>query len=105
MTAMLFGMPPQMTLILLIVLAFLIFGSRLAGLGKSAGTAIREFKEETDSLRKKEETPAIAPSEQPVATSTPTEPSIAELQAEMAELKKQLADASTSQNTQPPATF
>ncbi len=41
-------------LLVIILLALLLFGgTRLAGLGKGAGRAIREFKEETDSLRKR----------------------------------------------------
>lgn len=38
-------------LILLVVAVLLFGGTRLAGLGKGAGRAIREFKEETGSLR------------------------------------------------------
>ena len=39
--------------VVLAVVALLLFGGgRLAGIGKSAGRAIREFKEETTSLRK-----------------------------------------------------
>lgn len=41
---------PEMIIILVIVLV-LFGGARLAGLGKSTGRAIREFKEETKSLR------------------------------------------------------
>ncbi len=38
--------------VILAVIALLLFGgSRLAGIGKSTGKAIREFKEETASLR------------------------------------------------------
>lgn len=37
---------------ILILIALLVFGgSRLAGLGKNAGRAIREFKEETSALK------------------------------------------------------
>lgn len=39
--------------VLLAVVALLLFGgSRLAGLGKGAGRAIREFKEETQTVKK-----------------------------------------------------
>jgi len=39
--------------VVLAVVALLLFGgTRLAGLGKSAGRAIREFKEETTTLKK-----------------------------------------------------
>ena len=38
-------------LVLLVVVVLLFGGSRLAGLGKGTGRAIREFKEETQGLR------------------------------------------------------
>lgn len=42
--------------VILILVALLIFGgSRLAGAGKNAGRAIREFKEETRSIKADEE--------------------------------------------------
>ena len=54
--------------VILAVVALLLFGgTRLAGIGKSAGKAIREFKEETSAGRN--QPPVGAP---PV---TPTEPS------------------------------
>ena len=57
--------------VILAVVALLLFGgTRLAGIGKSAGKAIREFKEETSSART--EPPAVAP---PV---TPNEPTTSE---------------------------
>lgn len=47
-----FGLPQGSEIIILIIVAMLIFGgSRLAGLGKGAGRAIREFKEETRALK------------------------------------------------------
>ncbi|MDK7698542.1 twin-arginine translocase TatA/TatE family subunit [Cutibacterium avidum] len=43
----------EMTIIIIIVLALVLFGgSRIAGVGKGAGRAIREFKEETAGLDK-----------------------------------------------------
>lgn len=39
-------------LIVLAVAVLLFGGSRLAGVGKASGRAIREFKEETETLRK-----------------------------------------------------
>lgn len=39
-------------LIVLLVAVLLFGGSRLAGVGKASGRAIREFKEETDGLKK-----------------------------------------------------
>ncbi len=38
-------------LVLLVVVVLLFGGSRLAGLGKGTGRAIREFKEETQGMR------------------------------------------------------
>lgn len=55
--------PPELLIILAIVL-LLFGGSRLAGLGKSSGKALREFKEETNSLRsndKGEDSKEVAP--------------------------------------------
>lgn len=40
-------------LIILVVVLILFGGSRLAGIGKASGKAIREFKEETRDLEKK----------------------------------------------------
>lgn len=51
-------------LIILLVLAVLLFGgSRLAGLGKGAGRALREFKEETSTLHDKAGAPADKPAD------------------------------------------
>lgn len=56
---------------LVALIAILIFGgSRLAGIGKSAGRAIREFKEETSTPAKPIEPPAAAPAE-PAKTEAP----------------------------------
>ena len=45
--------------VILLVVGILVFGgSRLAGVGKNAGRAIREFKEETNSLRSESSRPA-----------------------------------------------
>jgi sec-independent protein translocase protein TatA len=44
---------PELIIILIVVL-LLFGGSRLAGLGKSSGRALREFKEETKGLRDKD---------------------------------------------------
>lgn len=40
----------QDLLVLLVIAVFLFGGSKLAGLGKASGRALREFKEETQSL-------------------------------------------------------
>ncbi len=52
MTPLVMGFPAGMEWVILAILALLIFGgSRLAGAGKNAGRAIREFKEETRALK------------------------------------------------------
>ena len=51
-------------------LGLLLFGgSRLAGIGKNAGRAIREFKEETSALRS-----SASPSEPPATPGQPASP-------------------------------
>ncbi|MGV8908738.1 MAG: twin-arginine translocase TatA/TatE family subunit [Propionicimonas sp.] len=58
--------------VILALIALLLFGgSRLAGIGKSTGKAIREFKEETASLR----SPSISAEPVPPVTAQPTTPS------------------------------
>jgi sec-independent protein translocase protein TatA len=60
-------MPQGWEWIIIAIVALLLFGgTRLAGIGKSAGKAIREFKEETSALK---EPPAVEP-----PPSTPEEP-------------------------------
>ena len=51
----LIGIGPTELLIILAIVLLLFGGTRLAGLGKSSGRALREFKEETESLRSKDE--------------------------------------------------
>lgn len=47
MTALIAGLPGGMEWVILLVVALLLFGgTRLAGMGKGAGRAIREFREE-----------------------------------------------------------
>jgi sec-independent protein translocase protein TatA len=54
--------------VILALIALLLFGgSRLAGIGRNAGTAIREFKEETSTLR------SAGPAE-PAAPASPSHP-------------------------------
>lgn len=56
MSPLVFGLPQGSEIVILIIVALLIFGgSRIAGLGKSAGRAIREFKEETRAIKADEE--------------------------------------------------
>jgi len=68
---------PELLIILAVVL-LLFGGSRLAGLGKSSGRALREFKEETKTLSGKDKVAAGDPTvDQPVVTPeplTPTDP-------------------------------
>lgn len=54
MHALIAGLPGGAEWIILLLVAVLLFGgSRLAGIGKGTGRAIREFKEETQDLRGK----------------------------------------------------
>ncbi|GAA1717437.1 twin-arginine translocase TatA/TatE family subunit [Propioniferax innocua] len=48
------GLGMQELVIILLIALLLFGGSRLAGIGKSSGRAIREFKEETRGLREDE---------------------------------------------------
>lgn len=74
--------------VILIVLALLIFGgSRLAGAGKNAGRALREFKEETrqikaDEERSKAQQPPLSASEQAARDEQVLDAEIVEKQAE-----------------------
>lgn len=63
---------PELIIILIVVL-LLFGGSRLAGLGKSSGRALREFKEETKGLRDKDGA-AQDGTAAPTATAHPVEP-------------------------------
>lgn len=58
---------PSELLIILAVVLVLFGGSRLAGLGKSAGRAIKEFKDETGTLAE-QPAPVSAPTIQRVAS-------------------------------------
>ena len=72
MTPLVFGLGVPELLIILAVVLLLFGGSRLAGLGKSTGRALKEFKEETKGLKGDEgETAANPPSLQPGSTTTP----------------------------------
>lgn len=52
MAPLMFGLPQGSEIVILIIAALIIFGgSKLAGLGKGAGRAIREFKEETHAIK------------------------------------------------------
>ena len=60
MTPLVLGLGVPELLIILAVVLLLFGGSRLAGLGKSSGRALREFKEETKSLKGEEQPPPPA---------------------------------------------
>ena len=60
---------PELIMILIVVL-LLFGGTRLAGLGKASGKAIREFKEETRDLKKEDS----AAAQQPQITAAPQQP-------------------------------
>jgi len=73
MHALIAGLPGGAEWIILLIVAVLLFGgSRLAGLGKGTGRAIREFKEETAGLRDKDKQITAKP-EQPEDDITATE--------------------------------
>ena len=64
---------PELLIILAVVL-LLFGGSRLAGLGKSSGRALREFKEETKGLPKDKAGTVSEPADQPTVTPEPLAP-------------------------------
>ena len=59
-TQAMFGLGVPELLIILAVMLLLFGGSRLAGLGKSTGRALKEFKEETKGLSAKDESARTA---------------------------------------------
>lgn len=61
-----FGLGVPELLIILAVVLLLFGGSRLAGLGKSTGRALKEFKEETKGLK-----PGETPPQTPIAGQEP----------------------------------
>lgn len=74
MTALIAGLPGGMEWVILLVVALLLFGgTRLAGMGKGAGRAIREFKEE---VKGPAEVGGPAAKEPTVADSEPVEAEI-----------------------------
>lgn len=69
MTLAIFGLGVPELLIILAVVLLLFGGSRLAGLGKSTGRALKEFKEETKGLKgEQDQQPGIG------GTANPYEP-------------------------------
>jgi len=67
MTPLVFDLGTPEIIIVALIALVLFGGSRLAGLGKGAGRAIREFKEETTSI-------AAAASEQPTGDADGDQP-------------------------------
>ena len=61
MTPLVFNLGPTELLIILAIVLLLFGGARLAGLGKSTGRAIKEFKEETRGIRDRDETATTEP--------------------------------------------
>ena len=59
MTPLVFGLGVWELLIILAVILLIFGGTRLAGLGKSTGRALREFKEETRGLSDSKEAQAL----------------------------------------------
>lgn len=80
------GLPGGFEWIIIALVALLLFGgSRLAGIGKSAGKAIREFKEETSTLKKGEV--------------KPNEPTNAELESSDAVVDAEIVDTDPKPDT------
>lgn len=72
-----FGLGVPELLIILAVVLLLFGGSRLAGLGKSTGRALKEFKEETKGLKgeeKPDEISGSASTEPPASQPSPQNP-------------------------------
>jgi sec-independent protein translocase protein TatA len=86
MTPLVLGLGVPELLIILAVVLLLFGGARLAGLGKSTGRALREFKEETKGLKSDEtqqqppnptpgpSAPAVTEYQQPPQTNTSSQP-------------------------------
>ena len=55
MHPLIFNLGPTELIIILVIVLLLFGGSRLAGLGKSSGRALKEFKEETKGLKSDQE--------------------------------------------------
>jgi sec-independent protein translocase protein TatA len=72
MTPLVLGLGVPELLIILAVVLLLFGGARLAGLGKSTGRALREFKEETKGLKSDESQQQPPPNPGPGAGAAPT---------------------------------
>jgi sec-independent protein translocase protein TatA len=71
MTPLVLGLGVPELLIILAVVLLLFGGARLAGLGKSTGRALREFKEETKGLKSDESQQQPPPNPGPGASAAP----------------------------------
>lgn len=71
MHSLVMGLGPTELLIILAIILLLFGGSRLAGLGKSTGRAIREFKEETKDVKGDKGAAAVDGPATPLNPSTP----------------------------------
>jgi len=58
---LIFNLGPTELLIILAIVLLLFGGARLAGLGKSTGRAIKEFKEETKGIRGNDDPDNVTP--------------------------------------------
>jgi sec-independent protein translocase protein TatA len=58
---LIFNLGPTELLIILAIVLLLFGGARLAGLGKSTGRAIKEFKEETKGIRGNDDAENVTP--------------------------------------------
>ena len=67
MTPLVLGLGVPELLIILAVVLLLFGGARLAGIGKSTGRAIKEFKEETKGLKETDEPENRPPRRAPLA--------------------------------------
>lgn len=65
MTPLIFNLGPMELVTILVIVLLLFGGSRLAGLGKSTGRALKEFKEETKDLKGDKKSELDAPGGQP----------------------------------------
>jgi sec-independent protein translocase protein TatA len=70
-----FGLGVPELLIILAVVLLLFGGSRLAGLGKSTGRALKEFKQETKDLKSEDKTdqPSVSTGEEGAAQTGPVQ--------------------------------
>jgi sec-independent protein translocase protein TatA len=67
LTPLIFNLGPTELIIILVIVLLLFGGSRLAGLGKSSGRALKEFKEETRGLRDDKSATDVPPTSSTVA--------------------------------------